>query len=399
MFRGLLLAVLALASSQTHAADAVFPLKAAKNGRFLVDQKGQPFLVAGDSAWSLIVQPQEEDIDRYLEDRANKGFNALIVNLIEHKFGTRRPQTRAGVAPFKKAGDFSAPNPAYFDFAHKVMKKANDRGIAVWLCPAYLGFGGGDEGWFREMKASGRAALRSYGRFVGKRFKDLPNIVWVLGGDFTPSSADRWTVTEVAEGIRAEDSRHLMTGHFAPGTSAAAVFGESEWLTLNTAYSYEKALFWPLLVEYHRRPIRPFVLLESVYENEHDSKPEEIRRQAYWAMLSGACGQFFGNNPIWHFDGPGLYPVKITWQQALDGTGSRDMARWRRVFVQLPWHELVPEQDHVIVTKGYGKDTATVLTGRTPDKRQAVTYIPSTGTKSQELTVDLSQFSGPITAR
>jgi hypothetical protein len=398
MFRTLLV-VLAVASSRAHAAGPAFPLKAGENGRFLVDQKGQPFLVAGDSAWSLIVQPREEDIDRYLEDRAKKGFNSLIVNLIEHKFCTRPPRTRAGVAPFKKAGDFSAPNSDYFDFAHRVVQKANDRGIAVWLCPAYLGFGGGDEGWFREMKAAGRAGLRDYGRFVGQHFKDLPNIIWVFGGDFTPSGADQWTVTAVAEGIRAEDSRHLMTGHFAPGTSAVAAFGEQDWLTLNTVYSYEKALFRPLLAEYHRLPIRPFVLLEAVYENEHDSKPEEIRRQAYWAMLSGSCGQFFGNNPIWHFDGPGLFPVKFTWQQALDGTGSRDMARLRQVFAKLPWHGLVPERDHAIVTKGYGRDTATALTGYTPDRRQAVTYIPSTGTQSQALTVDIRQFAGPVTAR
>jgi hypothetical protein len=71
------------------------------------------------------------------------------------------------------------------------VQKANDRGITVWMCPAYLGYGGGDEGWFREMKAAGRASLRGYGQFVGRRFKDLPNIVWVLGGDFTPSGADK----------------------------------------------------------------------------------------------------------------------------------------------------------------------------------------------------------------
>lgn len=170
-------------------------------------------------------------------------------------------------------------------------------------------------------------------------------------------------------------------------------------MTLNTVYSYEKALFRPLRAEYRRRPTRPFVLLESVYENEHDSKPEEIRRQAYWAMLGGACGQFFGNNPLWHFDGPGLFPTKVSWPEALDGTGSRDMARLRQVFAKLPWHELVAEQDHAIVTKGYGKDMATALTARTPDGKLAVTYVPSTGIQPRALTVDLGQFAGRVTAQ
>ena len=144
---------------------AVFPLKAGEDGRYLVDQKGEPFLVVGDTAWSLIVQLGEGDIDRYLEDRRKRGFNSIIVNLIEHKFCTAPPKTRAGLTPFTQVGDFSTPDPDYFDFAHKVVKKANERGIVAWLFPAYLGYGGGDEGWFREMKASGRAHLRTYGRF------------------------------------------------------------------------------------------------------------------------------------------------------------------------------------------------------------------------------------------
>jgi hypothetical protein len=398
MLRTFVLVAFALVASQAQAESPVLPLKIADNGRCLVDQKGRPVLVVGDSAWSLIVQPKEADIDRYLYDRQKRGFNSIIVNLLEHKFCTMPPGTRAGVVPFKKAGDFSTPNPDYFDFAYKVVKKANDRGIVVWLFPAYLGSGGGDEGWFREMKASGKANLRDYGRFVGKRFADLRNIVWALGGDFTPDQADQWTVTDVAEGIRAEDPGHLMTAHGAPSShSAVAAFGDPKWLTVNAVYSYEKTLFRPILAEYRRRPIRPFVLLESVYEGEHDAKPEEIRRQGYWSMLGGACGQFLGNNPIWHFDGPGLYPIKTIWQEALDGTGSRDMARLRQAFVDLPWHQLEPEPNHLIVTQGYGTDLAAILTARTPDKKLAITYVPSIGAESRELTVDLAQFAGPVT--
>jgi hypothetical protein len=400
MFATYLLVGLAFAGSLTDAARPAFPLKIAPNRRYLVDQKGRPFLVVGDSPWSLIVQPDEAGIDRYLQDRARRGFNAVIVNLLEHRFCTHPPRTRAGIAPFPKAGDFATPSPAYFDFAYRVVQKANDRGIAVWLFPAYLGSGGGNEGWFQELKAAGPAKLRRYGQFVGQRFKGLPNVVWALGGDFTPALVDQWTVTAVAEGIRTADPQRLMTAHGAPAShSAVAAFGEPPWLTVNAVYSYEKTLFRPLQDAYHHQPARPFVLLETVYEGEHDAKPEEIRRQAYWALLSGACGQFFGNNPLWHFDGPGLYPAQGTWQQALDGTGSRDMARLRRVFAAMRWHDLVPERDHTLVTDGYGQGAATALTARTTDGRQGVTYLPSTGTASRALTVDLGRFTGPVTAR
>ena len=160
------LGVVILVCSLSLGADTapIFPLKASEDGRYLVDQKGTPFLVVGDSPWSLIVQPSEKDIDRYLDDRAKRSFNSVVVNLIEHKFATRAPNTQAGLPPFRKAGDLSTPNPDYFDFAHRVVEKANDRDIVVWLAPSYLGSGGGDEGWFREIQAGGRDKLRAYGR-------------------------------------------------------------------------------------------------------------------------------------------------------------------------------------------------------------------------------------------
>lgn len=374
-------------------------LKLSPDRRHLVDQKGVPFLIVGDSPWSLIAQLDERDIEWYLRDRQNKGFDSIIVNLIEHKFCTNPPRTRTGLAPFIKPGDFSTPNEAYFDFAHKVVQKAGEYGIVVWLAPAYLGYGGGDEGFFQELRAGGKDKLRAYGRFVGKRFRDLPNIVWMLGGDYTPESRDQWTVTELAAAIREEDPTHLMTAHHSPESSAVTAFGDQKWLSVDNFYGYEKSLFHPLLAEYRRYPVRPFVLLETTYEGEHNSRPDQIRRQAYWAMLSGACGQFFGNNPIWHFDGPGLFPAKTGWRQAMNARGSRDMAILRKLFAGLPWYALVPEDDHAVVPEGYGSGTATVLTATTLDGKLSVSYVPSAGFARRSLTVALSAFAGPVRGR
>ena len=49
----------------------------------------------------------------------------------------------------------------------------------------------------------------------------------------------------------------------------------------------------------------PFFLIESAYENEHGAGELRVRIQAYQALLSGASGHIYGNNPVWHFDGPG----------------------------------------------------------------------------------------------
>jgi hypothetical protein len=62
-----------------------------------------------------------------------------------------------------------------------------------------------------------------------------------------------------------------------------------------------------------------------------------------------------------------------------------------------PWYELVPDQDHKVVTSGYGSFGGDdyVTAARTPDGKLAMAYVPSART----ITVDLGTLSGPVTAR
>jgi Protein of unknown function (DUF4038) len=96
----LVLSIGALTASPPNAAGPLvkFPLAVSGNHRHLEDSAGAPFLVVGDTAWSLVAQLSEADIDRYLDDRAARGFNAIIVNLLEHKFASRAPANHQGVS-------------------------------------------------------------------------------------------------------------------------------------------------------------------------------------------------------------------------------------------------------------------------------------------------------------
>jgi hypothetical protein len=51
----------------------VFPLKVAKSGRYLVDQNGAPFLIAGESPQTLMVNLSEEDAEVFFA-RISYGF-------------------------------------------------------------------------------------------------------------------------------------------------------------------------------------------------------------------------------------------------------------------------------------------------------------------------------------
>jgi hypothetical protein len=353
--------------------------------------------VVGDTAWSLIAQLDEHDITRYFEDRSQRGFNAVIVNLIEHKFASHAPANRSGVTPFLEPASIDRPNPAYFDFAHRAVAEAERRGISVWLCPAYLGWGGGDEGFFREIKGAGRDALRAYGRFVGGRFKDLPNVVWMMGGDYALPPSERWAGDALAAGLREGGARQLMTAHGGQ-TAAVETFGDRDWIAVDTVYSYLADLRAPLRAAFLRRPIRPFVLIETTYEGEHDARPEQIRRQAWTAMLSGAGGQFFGNNPIWHFDGPTLFPHQTDWQPALGSAGARDMTRLSAFFAAQQWAEITPDLDDSMATASSGSRPAPV-SAHTPDGRLAIIYIPADAHQPRDVTLYLHALASALKAK
>jgi hypothetical protein len=359
---------------------ARYPLHVASNRRYLVDRKGVPFLLHGDAAWSLITALSREEAERYLSDRARKGFNTVIVNLIEHKFNG--PENRYGEAPFISSENFSAPNEAYFAHADWVIRRAGEHGVQVLLAPIYLGLAGTDEGWVDEALASGPSGCREWGRYVGKRYGGFDNIVWLMGGDREPGEALD-CVDATVEGMREFNCHHLFTADTAPECSPVDDYGRGGWLDLTNTYTYE-IVYKGLLADYHRQPTAPFFLKGSAYEGEHNSSPVQVRRQAYWALLCGACGQVFGNRPMWLFD-PG-------WQEALDSPGSRDMVHVRALFESRPWYHLVPDVPHQVVISGLGEFNGLdyLAAARTTDGGAVIAYVPSRRTFS----VDLSRIQG-----
>jgi hypothetical protein len=112
--------------------------------------------------------------------------------------------------------------------------------------------------------------------------------------------------------------------------------------------------------------------------------------------LSGAAGQIFGNNPIWHFDGPGIYSAPVIWQEALGSRGAQSMTHLRDLMATVPWWLLEPDVDNSLLTSGLGSDDDRAVAARTADRRLAIIYLPS----NREITVDLEELAGPqINAR
>jgi hypothetical protein len=397
------------------AGDSLFPVRVSANNRYLEDASGKPFLLHGDTAWSLILQLSKEEAEEYLENRRQKGFNAILTLLTWTVYADDPPRNKYGNAPFTTAGDFSTPNEAYFAHADWVFEKAREKGMLVVLNPAVTGFSD-DRGWGKQIVANGPAKCRDFGRYLGSRYKGHPNIIWQAGGDRTPEvgSALEKNWLEILLGIRDHAPDHLWTAHWRRQTTARDQPTFAPYMTVDNAYGGNRTYIQTLRA-YNRAKHGPTFVNEAYYENTSlsvgraGSTPQVLRAQAYWALLSGATGHIFGSQHIWAFGGPtdSRPPVKFDWRKGMESQGSREMVHVKKLFDGLAWHQLVPDQDHSVVTAGYGtfgKDDRTpggdcVTAARTGDGSLVMAYIPSTGTDTRSVTVNMARLSGEATAR
>lgn len=371
---------------------SIFPLTIGPTGRYVVAQGGEPFLVHGDAAWSLASALSREGAVHYMDDRASRGVNAVIVDLVEKLLAPNAPGNAYGVDPFTTPGDLGTPNPTYFEHVDWLVREAERRGILVVAVPCYLGYPNPgrspfnpeaqSEGWYDEVLTSGVAACERYGHFLGERYVDAQNILWMIGGDRNPGKALEH-MRAVVRGIRRGGAKQLCTAHVLPEHIVTEVFPDDDWLDVTTTYTYG-LVHQQVLRNYNRQPVRPTILIESTYENEHNASEVQIRRQAWWAILSGACGQFMGSYPVDAF--------QQGWESALDSPASRSMANLRRIFESYPWWDLAPDVEHRFLVDGFGelRGLNTCCAAVSEDRTLAMAYMPS----ARQIGVNLSEMRG-----
>jgi chitodextrinase len=381
---------------RAHLHAAHYPLRVSANRRYLVDRDGVPFLLMGDSPQALTANLSEAEADAFFADRAAAGFNAVWVNLLCATYTGGRPDgsTYDGIVPFTTPDDLATPNPAFFARVDDMLNLAAKHGIVVILDPAETG------SYLSVLLANGVVKSHDYGRFLGARYRDFDNIVWMSGNDFQSwqNPGDDAVVQAVARGIRREDSRHLHTVELDYLVSGS--LDDPDWaplIELNASYTYYPT-YAQVLADYDRPDAPPTFMVEANYEFEHNAAdpgtPQILRRQEYWTMLSGAAGQLYGNGYTWPFRGG--------WQSNLDTPGSAQVAHVLALLAPRPWWNLIPDQHHFVVVGGNGtfSDTGSLgasdylTAARTPDGALVLAYMPTVRT----ITVEMSKLGGPAVA-
>ena len=74
--------------------------------------------------------------------------------------------------------DLTTPNEAFFARVDQMIKLAAKHKILIILDPAET------IAWLPALLNNGPARCRAYGRYLGRRYKNFDNILWMSGNDF-----------------------------------------------------------------------------------------------------------------------------------------------------------------------------------------------------------------------
>ena len=157
-------------------------LRLSENRRHLAHADGTPFFWLGDTAWPLFTQYSRQEAEIYLENRAKKGFT--IIQGVLTWFGGDRPDPSGMSSNWKGEypwlnKDPAHPNPAFFEHVDDLLSLAQNLDLTLAILPTWGNY-------VTDLHLFTAESARQYGTWLGSRYRDRPNIVWINGGDCLP---------------------------------------------------------------------------------------------------------------------------------------------------------------------------------------------------------------------
>lgn len=343
---------------------SIAQLRVSENQRYLQAADGKPFFWLGDTAWELFHRLTREEAEKYLTNRADKGFTVIQAVALAELDGLRDPNAY-GEVPLQNE-DPTMPNEAYFQHVDFIIRKAEQLGLYIGLLPTW-----GDKvfksTWGKGPEIFNIDNARVYGKWIGTRYKNQKNIIWILGGDRNPRNENdvaiwRAMADGIAEGVGGHD-RALMTFHPQPNSleegGSSRWFHNDAWLDFNmfqTGHCRENNVWDRIQHVYNLKPVKPVVDGEPLYEdhpvcfNAKDlgtSSAYDVRKLAWFDVFAGAFGHTYGCHDIWQMYAPHREPINgphFPWYVAIDLPGAGQLKYLRQLIEARPVLDRVPDQ-------------------------------------------------------
>jgi uncharacterized protein DUF4038/collagenase-like protein with putative collagen-binding domain len=233
--------------------------------------------------------------------------------------------------------------------------------------------------------------MTNYGQWIGNRYKDYGNVIWMTGGDFVATDTVLSRNNAIVNGIRSVDSDAL----FSVETSRGQVGGIDSYTSqvdINAVYAGDPQE----LVQRAYNSARPFMYQEGWYENEHGTPLVDIEAQAMITFLGGGLiGHTFGSCPLWNFGSrPSWCDSSSTpfnsWQNNLNSPGSIAVGATGKLMRSRKWWTMVPDYANSVVTSSKGSGLSYRAAAREAAGETVMAWTPNTS----QITVDMTKVSG-----
>lgn len=384
------------------------PLKVTENGRYFEHKDGTPFFWLGDTGWLLPQKLDRTQSGYYLSKAREAGFNVVQVQTLNGIPAINCYGQMSNIDGFDFSGIDRKGVYGYWDHLDYIIDVAAQNGIYIGMVCIW---GGLVKGGGMDVEQA-----RSYGTFLANRYKDRPNIIWIIGGDLRGDiKTEVWEA--LATTIKSIDKNHLMTYHPFGRTSSAMWFHNADWLDFNMFQSGHRAYDqirgdgddrgeaaynednWRYVEAGRAKtPAKPILDGEPSYEHIpyglHDpSMPwwqgYDARRYAYWSVFAGASGHTYGHSSIMQMktdDSNGAYGATRSWLEALKDPGYNSMIHLKNLMLTFPFASSEPDQSVIAGKNGERYDRVIALRGK--DYMLLYNYNGNT------IDVDLSKISG-----
>lgn len=336
-------------------------LKVSANGRYLVKEDGSPFFYLGDTGWEMFHKLNASDTYLYLSNRASKGFTVIQSVLLAEINGLTEPNAN-GDHPFTSL-DSLTPNEKYFKHIDNVVSMVASLNLYMAILPTWGAWvGKKNHPLFPSIQLFNATNAQAYGRYLGQRYKNNPNIIWVLGGDRNPNGFEKvWEA--MATGLMEGDGRnHLITYHPTGEWSSSHFWHNAPWLDFNMAQSGHASRFNNsydyIQHDYNLKPVKPTFDGETNYEDHPVSfdaangwfSDYDIRTTSYFSVFAGAFGVTYGCNNIWQMNTGQrqIAAARRTWKESLDLPGAYQMRYLKNLIESRPYLTRIPDQSLII---------------------------------------------------
>jgi hypothetical protein len=370
------------------------PIQIHPENRFLMTPQGEPFFWMADTAWELFHRLDSAETELYLEKRKNQGFNVVQAVVLAELDGIHTPNDN-GDLPFSDLANWKW-NEAYFRHVDMVLDMALEKNIHVALLPTW-----GDKlfknSWGTGPEIFSPQTAYTYGKWIGNRYKDRHNLIWMLGGDRNPreSSEDLEVWNQMAKGIRETQNptnRILITFHpqpMSPGGSSVW-YHQADWLDFNlhqTGHCPNYPTYSRITYDYNLAPTKPTIDGEPMYE-EHPkcfnakelgySEATDIRKIMYWNVFAGAAGQTYGCHAVWQMYDLDKAPVNAPlkpWHQSLDLEVANQVKHLKNLMLSRPYFDRIPDQ--TLLEDSQTEDDTFIVSSRSKSGEYAFFYFPT----------------------